>query len=247
MIWKECFREEVAVLDEGERVLQREKLLFEGIERERILRAWEGLFERIERKSFESVRGAIWRDWEREFYRERRLPLWMREREFYSVRSCFLKGSRERVLRSWEGLLEKIKKKSFESLRKAVWRDWEREFWEGERGCLKGSRYEVLQREEIVVLNEGERVLQHEKLMFKGIKRESFESMRWAIKGDKKKSVLRAWEWLFEGIERKICESVRRTIWRNRKRVLRVWERLFEGIEKEKFWELKKGCLKASM
>ena len=36
-------------------------------------------------------------------------------------------------------------------------------------------------------MDEGERVLQHEKLMFERIKRESFESMRWVVRGDKKK------------------------------------------------------------
>ena len=36
-------------------------------------------------------------------------------------------------------------------------------------------------------MNEGERVLQYEKLMFEGTKRESFESMKWAVRGDKKK------------------------------------------------------------
>ena len=35
-----------------------------------------------------------------EFYKEMRLPFWMRKREFYSVRSCCLKGSRKRVLRA---------------------------------------------------------------------------------------------------------------------------------------------------
>ena len=37
-------------------------------------------------------------------------------------------------------------------------------------------------------MDEGERVLQREKLLFEMIKRESFESMRGAVKWDKKKS-----------------------------------------------------------
>ena len=37
---------------------------------------------------------------------------------------------------------------------------------------MKGSREGVLQREEATIMDEGERVLQHEKLLFKGIERE---------------------------------------------------------------------------
>ena len=52
---------------------------------------------------------------------------------------------------------------------------------------MKGSREGVLQREEAIVLDEGKRVLQCEKLLFEGIERESFESVRGAVRGDKKK------------------------------------------------------------
>ena len=51
---------------------------------------------------------------------------------------------------------------------------------------MKRSREGVLQREEAIVLDEGERVLQLEKLLFEGIERENFESLRWAVRGDKK-------------------------------------------------------------
>ena len=139
-IWGVLQRDETSVLDEEERVLQCEKLLFEGIEKEsfesmigvvrgdqkeefwehekgclkgsryRVLRAWERLLEGIKKKSFESVRRVVWRDRER-----------------------------ERVLRAWKGLLKEIKKKSFESMRRVVQMHLCREFFRVERDCWKGS------------------------------------------------------------------------------------------------------------
>ena len=57
------------------------------------------------------------RRFEERFYRERRLSFWRRKREFYSVRSCCLKRSRERALQCEKLLFEGIERESFESMR----------------------------------------------------------------------------------------------------------------------------------
>ena len=77
-----------------------------------------------------------------------------------------------------------------------------------------------------------------EVVVWRDRERKSFKSLRWAIRGDKKRRVLRAWEGLFEGIERESFESVREAVWRDReRRVLRAWEGLFEGIDASIFLE----------
>ena len=51
---------------------------------------------------------------------------------------------------------------------------------------MKESREGVLKRKVATVLDEGERVLQLEKLLFEGIEKESFESVKGAIRRDPK-------------------------------------------------------------
>ena len=149
----------------------------------------------IERESFESVRGVVWRDQEREF--------WQRERDW-------LKGSRERVLTAWEGLFSGIQKKRvFWEWREVIWMDRCREFLRAERGCLKRSVH--------VVFESGER-------LFEGISAWNFLEWREAVWRDRSREFLREEKGYLKGLAQRggCLKGLARSSWEWRK--VAVWK-----------------------
>ena len=166
------------------------------------------------------------------------------EREFWEHERGWLKWSRKRVLRTWDGLFEGMKRESFESVRRVVERDQEREFWECEMGCLKGSREKVFRAWERLFEWIGTRSFWERRgSLWRDRCREFLKAKRACLKGSMQ-SVFESGERLFERIGVRRFESRETAVWKDWQGVVESGERqLFEGIDME-FSEWKEVAFK---